>query len=295
MDMDLKFLLEEVGAWEWPRGLEKKLLPILRDRNSVDPEQRLAAVQMAGDFTQINDTLADALIGIVENPAESEDVRANAAIAFGPALEQGDIEEFIDPDEVPISEEMFERIKGVLKKIYADANTPKLVRRRAMEASIRAPEEWHKEEVRKAYASGDAEWKLTAVFCMNHLRGFEKEVLESLKSRDPQVHLEAVRAAGSFEIAEAWPHIAALARSERTEKELRIAAIEALSTLKPKDSLEVLIELSDNKDEDIAEAADEAQTMAVGFLDEDDDEDDEFDEDDEDDEDFPDERPKRVN
>ena len=287
--MDLKVLWEEAGPWEWPQGLEKQLLAALRDK-SADHEQRMAAVAMAGDYTQVNDTLADALIAIVEDAAEPEDLRGRAAISFGPALEQGDIEDFIDPDEVPISEEMFERIKDVLMKVYLDPGVPKLVRRRALEGSIRAPEDWHKEEVRKAYQSDDAEWKLTAVFCMNHLRGFNQEVMEALKSQDPKIHLEAVKAAGSFEIAEAWPHIAALAQSERTEKDLRIAAIEALSTLKPEDSLPILIELSDSEDEEIAEAADEAQSMAVGFLDDGED-DDEFDEDDDED----DEKPKPVN
>ena len=293
--MDWKVLLEEVGPWEWPQGLERKLLPVLRDKDSVVPVQRLAAVSVAGDYTQINDTLADALIAIVENPAESEEIRAAAAISFGPALEQGSIEEFIDPDEVPISEEMFDRIKAVLKRVYLDEGTPKLVKRRVMEGSIRAPEDWHREEVRKAYASGDEEWKLTAVFCMNHLRGFDTEVLEALKSKDPEIHIEAVRAAGSFELDAAWPHIAELARSDRTEKELRIAAIEALSTLRPKDSLEILHELSDHKDEDIAEAADEARIMAVGFLDIGEDDDDFDEEDDEEDDGEDDDKSRRVN
>jgi len=76
---------------------------------------------------------------------------------------------------------------------------------------------------------------------------------------------------------------------------LRIAAIEALSTLRPKDSLEILHELSDHEDEDIAEAADEARTMAVGFLDQGDgDDEDGDDEDDEDDDDIFDEKPRRA-
>ncbi|MEO8370515.1 MAG: hypothetical protein ABI806_15130 [Candidatus Solibacter sp.] len=293
--MDWKALLEDIGPWEWPMGLERKLEPILRDKDGADPEQRVAAVSVAGDYTQINDRLADALIWIVENPAESDEIRADAAIAFGPALEQGYIEEFIEPENVPISEEIYDRIRDVLKRVYLDQSTPKSVRRRAMEGSIRAPDDWHEEEVRKAYASGDREWKLTAVFCMSHLRGFDKEILESLESDDPELHLEAVRAAGSFEIEAAWSHIADLARSELAEKELRIVAIEALSTLRPKDSLEILIRLSDDDDEDIAEAADEAQTMAVGFLEKDEDDDVFDEEDDEDDDEDDDKKPKLVN
>jgi hypothetical protein len=294
MDLDLKVLLEEVPPWEWPQGLEHKLLPVLRDKNRMaDPEQRMAAVEIAGDFSQVNDALAGALLTLVENTEEPEDLRARAAVVFGAALEQCDLEGFGDPEAATISEKMFERVKGVLKRVYQDPAAPKLLRRRAMEGSIRAPEEWHTAEIRKAYDDGDAEWKLTAVFCMNYVRGFDKEVLESLESADPLIHREAVRAAGSFEIDAAWPHVADLARSPGTEKELRLVAIDALATLRPQDSLEILDELSGDEDEEIAEAAEEAQTMAAGFLDDDD----EFDEDDEDDEDDDvfDEKPKRVN
>jgi len=284
MAEELKVLLEEVGPWEWPRDLDHRLLAILRDKNrTADPAERLIVVQMAGDMTQINDPLSGALMAIVENAAESEEMRAKAAISFGAVLERTDLDGFDDPyDEPLISEPMFERIKRTLKTIFLDAGVPKLTRRRILEGSIRAPEEWHTEEIRKAYASDDPAWKLTAVFCMNYVRGFDKEILESLESEDEMIHYQAVRAAGSYEVDDAWPHIAELARSEKTEKELRIAAIEALSTLKPQDSLEILHELSDHEDEDIADAADEARTMAVGFLDDGDDDD----EDDEDDADY---------
>jgi hypothetical protein len=294
MSEDLKFLLDCVEPWQWG-DLEKELLPVLNDRAGA-PDVRLAAVEIAGDFTQINDRLAGALLKIVANSDEPDDLRAGAAIAFGPALEQASIDEFDDPESVPISEEMFVQIQEALKRIFLDASVPKEVRRRVLEGSIRAPEDWHIEEVRKAYATGDPEWMLTAVFCMSHVRGFEKEVLEALESNNDLIHLEAVRAAGAFELEEAWPHIARLAESNRTEKSLRVAAIEALSTLRPEESLPILHRLMGNADEDIAEAADEAQSMASGFLrGYEDDGDFDGDEDDEDDDDFPNEKPKPVN
>lgn len=43
---------------------------------------------------------------------------------------------------------------------------PKEVRRRVLEGSVRAPQDWHKDAITEAYAGNDELWKLTAVFAM---------------------------------------------------------------------------------------------------------------------------------
>jgi phosphopantothenoylcysteine synthetase/decarboxylase len=81
----------------------------------------------------------------------------------------------------------------------------------------------------------------------------------------------------------AWPHIALLLASAATSKELLLAAIDAVATIRPREAGAILADLADSEDEEIAEAVDEAMSMAEGFSD--DEFDDEFeDEDDEDDE-----------
>jgi hypothetical protein len=55
-----------------------------------------------------------------------------------------------------------------------DASVPTDVRRRILEASVRAPQDWHRDAIRAAYASDDDVWRLTAVFCMRSVRGFER-------------------------------------------------------------------------------------------------------------------------
>ena len=276
-EMNLK-TLKDTPPWEWPKGAGKMFLAILRDPQA-DAADRLLAADLAGDFTVINDALADALLSIVGSAAEPEELRAQAAISLGPALEQADIDEFDDPDSVPISEKTFRKIKQSLRKVYLDSGVPKLVRRRILEASVRAPEEWHAGAIRTAYASDDQEWKLTAVFCMHYVRGFDKQILEALESADPDIHYQAVRAAGTWEVDAAWPHVAALLTSAGTSKDLLLAAIEAVATIRPREAGALLVDLADSDDEDIAEAADEAMSMAEGFSD------DEFDDEDEDDED----------
>lgn len=77
---------------------------------------------------------------------------------------------------VPISERTFRRIEKSLRELYMDAQIPWEVRRRILEASVRAPQDWHESAVRSAYASGDDASKLTAVFCMRFVRGFDEQI-----------------------------------------------------------------------------------------------------------------------
>ena len=277
--MDIKLLLD-TPPWEWPPNAGKVFRKILTNRRASESD-RLAAAELAGDFTVINDDLADALLTVVGSAAEPEPLRARAAISFGPALEQAFTEEFIDPDEVPITEPMFRKIQDSLQKLFLDTSTPKEVRRRILEASVRAPEDWHPEAIRSAYASGDREWMLTAVFAMRFVRGFfDEQILAALKSPDPEIHSEAIQAAGTWALDAAWPHIVTLINDPGTDKALLLAAIEAVGSIRPAEAPEILSELAESDDEDITDAVEETIAMAQGELALDDEEDEDDDEDD---------------
>ncbi len=71
----------------------------------------------------------------------------------------------------------------------------------------------------------------------------------------------AVFAAGNWEVDAAWPHIATLITTDDTEKYLLLAAIEAVAGIRPQEAAEILIDMADSDDEDIAEAAYEAMAM----------------------------------
>ena len=275
--MELK-VLENLPPWEWPEGTDKMLLGILLD-NQKDESDRLIAAGFAGDYTVINDELTAALLSIVRNGEESEDLRAKAVISLGPILETADFDEFEDPETVPISEETFHTIQSSLHALYMDMDVPMEVRRRTLEGSVRAPQEWHQEAIRDAYSSGDALWRLTAVFCMRYIRGFDTQILEALKAENEEIHYEAVCAAGTWEVDAAWSHIIGLATSELTAKSLRLAAIEAVASIRPHEAAEILSDLSQSDDEDIAEVAFDAMAMSGLLPDEDyDDDDDDWDE-----------------
>ena len=264
--------LKDLPPWQWPHKAGKMLLRVLRD-GQAHPSDRQLAAELAGDSTVINDELADALLSILCNHHESDPLRGQAAISLGPALEYADIEGFQDPDNVPITESMFLKTQKTFQKLYMDAETPKEVRRLVLEASVRAPEKWHKNAVAAAYRSEDEAWNLTAVFCMQFISGFDKQILESLKSQNPDIHYHAVCAAGNWEVDAAWSHIAALVASEATEKELRLAAIEAAVFILPHKASEILVPLLHSGDEDIVDAVYEALAMAGGLPEDEDDED----------------------
>lgn len=268
--MDLKTLYD-TPPWEWPEGTDKVLLKILLD-DRTDQSDCLLAAELAGDSTVVNDELVDVLLSILRNGDAAENLRGQAAISLGPALEYADIDGFEEPDAVPITEQTFRLIQETLRKLYADAGVPKNVRRRILEAAVRAPQDWHRNAIRAAYLSDDEDWKLTAVFCMRYIRGFDEWILESLVSKNADIHYQAICAAGNWEVDAAWPHIAGLVTSAETEKSLLLAAIEASVSVRAKEAREILGRLTDADDQDIVEAVYEAMSMAGEFWGEGDDE-----------------------
>ena len=266
--MDVK-ALRDIPPWEWPEGAGKMFLDILRGGRATEAD-RLLAAELAGDFTVINDELVDVLLSILRSGDEPEKLRGQAAISLGPVLEYADMHGFEEADDIPIAERTFHRIQESLRKLYMDAGVPKDVRRQILEGSVRAPQDWHREAVRAAYGSDDEAWRLTAVFCMRFVRGFDEQILEALDSTNPDIHYEAVRAAGARGVDAAWPHIAALVTSGGTDKPLLLAAIEAVASIRPREAAEILDDLTDSDDEDIVEAVSEAMTMAEGLADEED-------------------------
>ena len=150
---------------------------------------------------------------------------------------------------------------------------------------MRAPEEWHTEAIRAAYAVNDQDWKRTAVFCMRFVSGFDAEVLEALNSDDADIHEQAILAAGTWQVDAAFPHIVKLITEEDTPKDLLLAAIDAVATIRPHEAVDYLEDLADSEDEEISDAVEDAMATAEGLCEEDEDEEDDGDEDEDDDED----------
>lgn len=282
-------LLEGLPSWQWPENARDALQHALK---SGSAEDRRRAADLAGDIVVMDDSLAEILLGILERDDDGQ-LRAAAAIAFGPALEDGDMIGFDEPldeefDDRVLSEGCFQRVRDTLERVYSDQTEPANVRRACLEAAIRAPEDWQNRAVQQALDSSDRDWRITGVFCAGFIPGFDTPVLEALNTEDPDLLREAARAAGQREIEAAAPRLVELAADEKRDKELRLGAIQALAYVRGDQVSETLSDLSTESDRDIAEASSNALTerQALGidadidddFEDEDDEEDDHDDE-----------------
>ena len=54
-------MIETLPPWEWPEDAGKTFLNLLKNRQA-DDSQRLLAAELAGDFTVVNNELAEALL-----------------------------------------------------------------------------------------------------------------------------------------------------------------------------------------------------------------------------------------
>jgi hypothetical protein len=246
-----------IPPWEWPADAGTILIKVLEDESAAETE-RVIAAELAGDLVAMNDKVAGALLAILKNDDEPELLRAKSAIAFGPALELGDGEGFDEDDFAPITEVTFHRICVSLREVFESSAAPKLVRRRALEASVRAPQDWEVAAIRQAYASDDREWRLTAVFCMRYVQGFKAEIAEAMGTDDEDILCEAVGAAGAWGVAAAWPRVADLLASADTPKPLLLEAIEAAGGIGARKAASLVANLCDCDDEEISDAAYEA-------------------------------------
>jgi hypothetical protein len=274
--------LQEAGVWEWPPDARATLLSVLADRD-VDLDHRVLAAELSSEVAILDDELAARLLALLRAASEPEGLRAQAAVSLGPMLEYADMEGYEDDDEPSVTPPTIEKTQTLLRATYFDASAPTFLRRRALEASVRGCQAWHADVIAAAWASGDPAWQVTAVFCMQYVAGFERQIAEALESQVPEIFLEAVRTAGERGMADAWPRVSALLTAPGTPKPLLLAAIDASPNINSEQAVELLEPLTRSDDEDIAAAAEEAIVMAEAEFELGDGDDDLDDEDDEDD------------
>lgn len=269
-------MLANIPSYEWSDKAAGLIRKALTDKK-IAASDRLMAAEMAGEATVMNDQMADILISILQDKSETNDMRCTAVISLGPALEYADTMEFDDEEDLMISEPAYEKIQQTLRRLFMDSDVHEDIRRRILEASARAPQEWHRDAVRAAYMSDNEKWRLTSVFCMSYIEGFEKQILESLDSKDPDMFYEAVCASGNMGLEKAWPYITKILSSPDADIDLLLAAIDAVVNIRPEEAHDVLGHLVDHKDQDVVDAAFEALGMADEFLDDENDDDDDDD------------------
>jgi hypothetical protein len=274
--------LAAVFPWDWPSDARNEILAVLKNREAAK-EDRLLGAELAGELVVMDDEMATVLLQILDDSREEEALRGTAAISLGPALEERDF--WLDDglDSPAVSEAMLARVRSLLRERCSDPATPKEVRRMALEASIRAPESWHPDAIRAAYHAGDRDWKLTAVFCMRYVKGFDDEIVQAFSTPDSEILYEAVCAARDQAVGEAWPFIRDLVSAASRgapllpaapDLELPVlrAAMHAVAEIRPMEAHDTLADLMDSPNEVIASAAMEVLDMVEHLYMEGDDE-----------------------
>lgn len=248
--------------------------PLVRALRGDDPAMRSVALDEIADV--VGDALARELLRFARDPGNGLEERARALIALGPALQMCWEDEDDDgtlpaapPDasafeeaffDHPLSTAVYGKVLEDLRRVYHDADLPKLLRRRALEASVRAPRDWQKDATRAAWSSGDPEWRVTALFAMGFLGrlrdgGFREEISEAFFSDDSVLRREAILAAGRAGIEDLVGPMMHLAGDPGVDREDRLAAIEALGEMAAQGASDLLAELTDDQDSEIAETA----------------------------------------
>lgn len=245
--------------------VDRELVAALR---SDDPEVRSYALGEV--HAVVDDALARELLRLARDGERDPEERGRALIALGPALEMASYEETAEGalpsggddvwDDDPFSDAAYQEIHGELRRIYHDAGLPKLVRRRALEAAVRAPRDWQREAAAAAWGSGDPDWRVTAIFAMGFLGGFRDEIVEAFGSDDPPVRHQAIRATGYSEAAAKAlrKELLAVAADPGADRDDRLAAIWALGEAQPRGAREVLEDLVDDRDPEVAAEAEAA-------------------------------------
>jgi hypothetical protein len=259
--------------------------PLVQALRSDDPGVREAALDELSDV--VDDAIARELLRFAREPDHELEERGRALIALGPTLQMCWEDEADDgtlppppPDATlfeeaffshPLSNAVYDQVRTELRRIYHDADLPKLLRRRALEAAVRAPRDWQHDAAAAAWRSDDHEWRITAIFSMGFLgavRGvdFDDEITEAFSSDDPLLRQEAILAAGQAAVERLTEPIMDLAGDPDAEKDDRLAAISALGEMMLTDAAELLEELLDHPDDEIADTAEWALGEIGPFM-----------------------------
>jgi len=194
--------LKRLPPWEWPKDAGEIFLRVAMDKNGLE-EDRLLAVELAGDCMVIDDAMALELLHLLRNRKEPEKFRAKAATSLGPILEYVEILDF-EESEMAISKSMFDRIQEALRDLHEDVKVPREVRRRCLEASVRSPQDWHAETIRVTHLSREEDDRLTAIFCMGYIDGFQDELDKAMEDENSSIRSEALKALANWQEGEPW-------------------------------------------------------------------------------------------
>ena len=191
------------------------------------------------------------------------DVRAHAISALGRYVFEGEAATYEDWDghDMTISPEDYVRVSDFLFRIAQDPEEALEARRYAIEAlAFRTDDPDVLDLIEWAFQHRDRRLKVSALFAMarNGDPKWTDYILTELRSPDPEIQYEAVRASGELGLHEATDALIEIARSKGIRKPLRLLAIYALGETGDERAYPVLDRFSHSRDRDVREVAREA-------------------------------------
>lgn len=240
---------------EWPRDSDEILLEIINN-NKISMRTRQEAIEFASDLAVVDLKVVRAFCTIIKNSEESYELRSSAISGLSDILAEVSSPEyqaeikFVDPNEDIIKISDFDEVRQLLQQIFYNKHEIPEIKRRALEVSATLPDIWHSEAIKEAYADGDVAWRLTALYCMRFVDGFEKEICQELLSRNADMQQYALIAVKMKKIASVWPQVRGIIEAERINEDVFYAALEAGIAINPQAMPEILTSLSDFDDPD---------------------------------------------
>jgi HEAT repeat protein len=219
----------------------------------ADGEVRVKAIE--GLWGCEERSLIDPLIRLLLEDVEHS-VRAAAADGLGRFALLAELGKLPESDA--------HRVEEALLTAFNKGNEQLNVRRRVLEAISPLTKPQVEEMIRQAYRSDSLEFQVSAVYAMgrNCNHGWLPVLLKELRSSDPQLRFEAVRACAELEAEEAVPHLIELTRD--SDAEVQISAIEALGRIGGGEAREGLQQCLDSSEDVIRQASQEA-LEDIGF------------------------------
>jgi len=164
-----------------------------------------------------------------------------------------------------IPAELAAEAQELARRMHTDLRQSVEIRRRALEAFANSSHPEVKALIRAAYADGNHELKLGALFAMGRTcsKEWRSLLMDELESADSECVYEAIRACGQIQLKESVQRIAEFTLGD--DQDLQMMAIWSLGEIGGKRAFEILSSLEENADDDeIANALDEALD-AAGF------------------------------
>jgi 3-methyladenine DNA glycosylase AlkD len=209
-----------------------------------DSESEIRFLSLRSLFEYDAKDLIPLFLDLVVND-EHEDVRAVAATVLGKYVYEGEIEE--------ISQSKLRLIEDRLLAVVQSEDTM-LVRRRALESLGFSSREEVPPHIETAFNHTEYDWVVSSIFAMGRScdKRWETHVVKMLDHVLPVVRIEAARAAGEIEIADARERLIELLEDDNDD--VRMAAAWSLSQIGGEGAQEALdVMLAETEDTEQAE------------------------------------------